>query len=58
MSWMIGEQLNLNLSPEIANIFRAHFSVVTGKTQVIEWSNCLDRAASAMKVLLDGTMPL
>lgn len=55
---MIGEQLNLNLSPEIANIFRAHFSVVTGKTQVIEWSNCLDRAASAMKVLLDGTMPL
>ncbi|KAH8815991.1 Choline/Carnitine o-acyltransferase-domain-containing protein [Xylogone sp. PMI_703] len=31
----------------------AHFSVVTGKEQVIEWSKCLERAASIMKVLLD-----
>ncbi|KAL0765943.1 hypothetical protein CaCOL14_011684 [Colletotrichum acutatum] len=32
----------------------AHFSVVTGKEEVIAWADCLQRASSVLKTLIDA----
>ncbi|KAK1689375.1 beta-ketoacyl synthase domain-containing protein [Colletotrichum godetiae] len=33
----------------------AHFSVVTGKEEVVAWADCLHRASSVLKTLIDAT---
>jgi hypothetical protein len=32
----------------------AHFSVITGKIEVVKWANCLEKAAATMKMLIDA----
>ena len=35
-------------------IFSSHFSVITGKEEVVQWANCLQRASLVMRTLIDA----
>lgn len=52
MSLILGKSILVFWVFGYTDFFRSHFSVITGKQEVLEWANCLERASKVMKEIV------